>query len=65
MKWLNKVNKWLETQRILMIQTNCPHTEWDMDNQIRTIKCRECGKTAWVREYKNLYPNGYPRLDKN
>ena len=33
----------------------CEHLEWDIDNQIRTIKCRSCGKKAWVKEYKNLY----------
>ena len=36
----------------------CTHEEWDMDNQIRTIKCRSCGKKAWVKEYKNLYNTG-------
>lgn len=36
-------------------QKRCNHNKWDMDNQIRTIKCRGCGKKAWVKEYKNLY----------
>ena len=32
----------------------CPHSEWDGDTQIRTIRCRQCGKKAWVLEYKDL-----------
>ena len=37
----------------------CTHEEWDMDNQIRTIKCRSCSKKAWVKEYKNLYQSDF------
>jgi hypothetical protein len=33
----------------------CEHKKWDCDTQIRTIKCRECGKKAWIEEYRNLY----------
>lgn len=47
---------WLRTVvRGFIHKERCMHEEWDMDNQIRTIKCRSCGKKAWVKEYKNLY----------
>lgn len=41
--------------RNFLINKSCEHKEWDMDNQIRTIKCRQCGKKAWVLEIKDLY----------
>jgi len=50
------MKKWFDTLKLFIIQMKCPHTNWDMDTQIRTIKCRGCGKKAWVKEYKNLYP---------
>jgi hypothetical protein len=33
----------------------CDHKEYYMDKQIRTLRCCECGKESWVKEYKNLY----------
>ncbi len=33
----------------------CPHDEWDMDNQIRVIKCRNCGKTSRVIEFRDIF----------
>jgi len=36
-------------------QQKCPHKEWDSDTQIRTIECRECGKRAWIKDYRNLH----------
>jgi len=48
---------WYEKTAIANHQASCEHTDWDMDIQIRVIKCRECGKTAWVREIVNLFPN--------
>lgn len=45
-------------RRSFIRKERCTHEEWDMDNQIRTIKCRSCGKKAWVKEYKNLYQSG-------
>lgn len=41
--------------RSIIRKKRCTHEEWDMDNQVRTIKCRSCGKKAWVKEFKNLY----------
>lgn len=38
-----------------MRQDKCKHEKWDMDNQIRKIRCRSCKKEAWVEEYKNLF----------
>lgn len=38
-------------------QEACKHEKWFMDKQIRTIECCECGKRAWVEDYKDLYPN--------
>jgi len=36
-------------------QLKCNHEKWDCDNQIRVIECKECGKRAWIDEYKNIY----------
>jgi hypothetical protein len=36
-------------------QQKCPHEKWDGDTQIRTIECRECGKRAWIQDYRNLH----------
>lgn len=36
-------------------QRNCKHEKWDCDTQIRTIQCRECGKRAWIEDYRSLY----------
>ena len=33
----------------------CPHKEWDQDCQIKIIKCKACGKTAWLKETKGLF----------
>ena len=33
----------------------CPHKEWDQDSQIKVIKCKLCGKTAWLKETKDLF----------
>ncbi len=33
----------------------CKHEEYDMDNQIRAIRCRKCGHEAFIKEVKNLY----------
>ncbi len=33
----------------------CKHAKWDCDTQIRTIECRECGKRAWIEDYRSLY----------
>ena len=33
----------------------CEHSEWVMDTQIKTIKCKECGKRAFTKDYENLY----------
>ncbi len=54
---MDKIKLWIEKERISMIQGNCSHEEWDMDVQIRTIRCKKCGKSAWVREIKDLYRN--------
>ena len=48
---------WYEKSQTARAQSSCEHKEWDMDKQIRVIKCRECGKTAWLREIVNLFPN--------
>lgn len=50
--------------RSFIRKERCTHEEWDMDNQIRTIRCRSCGKKAWVKEYKNLYQSGSLSLDE-
>ena len=61
-KWTITVRNplfWLyAVARSFIRKERCTHEEWDMDNQIRTIKCRGCGKNAWVKEYKNLYNTG-------
>jgi len=36
-------------------QQACKHEKWDCDTQIRTIECCECGKRAWIENYRNLY----------
>lgn len=36
-------------------QLICKHEKWDCDTQIRTIQCRECGKRAWIEDYRSLY----------
>ena len=36
-------------------QIKCKHEKWDCDTQIRTIQCRECGKRAWIEDYRSLY----------
>lgn len=36
-------------------QRLCKHEKWFMDKQIRTIECCECGKRAWVEDFKDLY----------
>ncbi len=36
-------------------QLRCKHEKWNCDTQIRTIECRECGKRAWLEEYRSLY----------
>ena len=36
-------------------QQKCKHAKWDFDTQIRTIECRECGKRAWIEDYRSLY----------
>ena len=40
---------------LLWKQRNCKHEKWDCDTQIRTIQCRECGKRAWIEDYRSLY----------
>jgi hypothetical protein len=44
-----------ENYRQLKLQKNCAHKKWNCDTQIRTIECIECGKRAWIEDYKNLY----------
>ena len=39
----------------ILNKRRCKHEEWDADTQIRTIKCRNCGKEAWIIDYRNLY----------
>jgi len=36
-----------------VLKEPCEHLEWDMDNQIRTIKCNGCGKKASVKNIKD------------
>lgn len=36
-------------------QQKCTHEKWDCDTQIKVIECKECGKRAWIDEYRNLY----------
>lgn len=36
-------------------QQKCSHKKWNCDNQIRTIECIECGKRAWIEDYRNIY----------
>lgn len=45
----------IEAQRQQLKEQNCKHLHWNMDNQIRTIECKGCGKRAWVDDYVNLY----------
>jgi len=45
----------IKRQRIEMIQRQCRHEKWNMDKQIRTIECKECGLRAWVDDIVNLY----------
>jgi hypothetical protein len=45
----------IEQQRIQMLQLQCKHERWNMDNQIRTIECINCGLRAWIDDYVNLY----------
>lgn len=35
-------------------QQKCNHKIWDCDSQIRVIECKECGKRAWIGEYKSI-----------
>lgn len=35
----------------------CSHEKWNCDTQIRRIECCECGKKAWIKDYKDLYTN--------
>jgi len=44
----NKIKKYIKEKR-------CDHANWDMDNQIRVIKCRKCGKIAWIKEIKSIF----------
>ena len=36
-------------------EQKCQHKKWDCDTQIRTIECKECGKRAWIDDYRSLY----------
>lgn len=56
LKWVFGRQSWKTTKQNIR-QSRCPHTDWDMDNQIRVIRCCNCGKEAWVKNVKNLYPN--------
>jgi len=53
--WLYFTKGGREERRKLNKQENCKHEKWYMDKQIRTIECCECGKRAWVEDYKDLY----------
>jgi hypothetical protein len=46
--YFDKIKTWAK-------QKWCNHERWDSDNQIRLIKCKKCGKNAWVDSYRNLY----------
>lgn len=53
-KWLFS-KKFIKEYKQYNIEKKCEHREWDIDNQIRVIECRSCGKQARVVEYKNLF----------
>lgn len=53
--WHNFTSAGLEQHRILIIQQNCGHQNWDCDSQIRMIKCKKCGKIAWIDDYVDLF----------
>jgi hypothetical protein len=46
----DKFLNWYDKGQIEQKQSSCEHKEWDMDTQIRVIKCRECGKTAVLQK---------------
>jgi DNA-directed RNA polymerase subunit RPC12/RpoP len=40
-------------------QRLCAHKEWEMDTQLRTIRCCSCGLRSWVKpKHKDLYTKG-------
>lgn len=45
----------IKKQRTQIIQENCNHKKWNIDNQIRVIECKGCGKRAWIDDYVDLY----------
>lgn len=47
---MNKIKKFLT-------ELFCSHTDWDIDKQIRVIKCKKCGKKAWLRKVIDMFPN--------
>lgn len=53
--WLYFTKEGRTERKRLAKQENCPHDKWFMDKQIRAIECCECGKRAWVEDYKDLY----------
>jgi len=53
--WLVFTKDGRAQRKVYIKQDKCKHEKWNMDTQIRTIECRECGKRAWVEEYKSLY----------
>ncbi len=68
-KYFNKMSKTSKTNKPAQLgiggvisrfllwykQLTCKHEKWDCDTQIRTIQCRECGKRAWIENYRSLY----------
>lgn len=38
-------------------ERTCSHEKWNCDISIRRIECCECGKRAWIEDYKDLYTN--------
>lgn len=55
--WMVFTKEGRESVEEMKEQEACKHEKWFMDKQIRTIECCECGKRAWVEDYKDLYPN--------
>jgi len=53
--WLLFTKEGRATRKKYIKQQNCKHEKWYMDKQIRTIECCECGKQAWVEDFKDLY----------
>ncbi len=40
---------------IIRRQFMCAHSNWDMDTQISTIRCRKYGLHAWITAQKDIY----------